>query len=103
MNEIVSGMVKRFSKGANLIVDLGKVEALLPARNYPKTEKYKVGDKIHALLYEVTGFGNGGAEVILTRSHPEFVKELFFKRFPNLKMERLKSWASFAMQATALN
>lgn len=85
VNEIVSGMVKRFSKGANLIVDLGKVEALLPARNYPKTEKYKVGDKIHALLYEVQDLENGGAEVILTRSHPEFVKELFLQEVPELE------------------
>lgn len=84
-NEIVSGMVKRFSKGANLIVDLGKVEALLPARNYPKTEKYKVGDKIYALLYEVQELENGSAEVILTRSHPEFVKLLFIQEVPELE------------------
>lgn len=85
VNEIVSGVVKRFSRGANLIVDLGKVEALLPARNYPKTEKYKVGDKIIALLYEVQDLENGSAEVILTRSHPEFVKRLFLQEVPELE------------------
>lgn len=84
-NEIVSGMVKRFQRGANLIVDLGKVEALLPARNYPKTEKYKVGDKIYALLHEVQDLENGSAEVILTRSHPEFVKRLFLQEVPELE------------------
>lgn len=84
VNDIVSGMVKRFAKGANLVVDLGKVEALLPARNYPKTEKYKIGDKIYALLLEVQDLENGGAEVILTRSHPEFVKRLFFQEVPEL-------------------
>ncbi len=85
INEIVSGVVKRFSKGANLIVDLGKVEALLPARNYPKTEKYKVGDKIYALLHEVQDLENGSAEVILSRSHPEFVKRLFMQEVPELE------------------
>ncbi len=84
-HEIVSGVVKRFSRGANLVVDLGKVEALLPARNYPKTEKYKIGDKIYALLYEVQDLENGSAEVILTRSHPEFVKELFLQEVPELE------------------
>ncbi len=84
-NEIVSGVVKRFAKGANLVVDLGKVEALLPARNYPKIEQYKVGDKIYALLLEVQDLENGGAEVILSRSHPEFVKQLFFQEVPELE------------------
>ena len=85
INEIISGVVKRFSRGANLVVDLGKVEALLPARNYPKTEKYKVGDKIYALLHEVQDLENGSAEVILTRSHPEFVKRLFLQEVPELE------------------
>lgn len=85
VNEIVSGVVKRFSKGPNLVVDLGKVEALLPARFYPKTEKYKIGDKIMALLLEVQDLDNGGAEVILTRSHPEFAKQLFMQEVPELE------------------
>lgn len=84
INEIVSGVVKRFSRGANLVIDLGKVEALLPARNYPKIEKYKIGDKVYALLYEVQELDNGSAEVILTRSHPEFVKQLFMQEVPEL-------------------
>ena len=62
------------------IVDLGKVEGILPDRFYPKTEKYNVGDRVQALLYEVRDTENGGAEVILSRSHPEFVKQLFLPR-----------------------
>lgn len=84
VNEIVTGVVKRFSRGANLILDLGKVEALLPARFYPKTEKYKVGDKVRALLLEVQDLENGGAEVILTRSHPEFAEQLFAQEVPEI-------------------
>ncbi|NGX61193.1 MAG: hypothetical protein K940chlam9_00674 [Chlamydiae bacterium] len=85
VNEIVSGVVKRFAKGVNLVIDLGKVEALLPARNYPKTEKYKVGDKVYALLHEVQDLDNGGAEVILTRNHPEFARQLFLQEVPELE------------------
>jgi N utilization substance protein A len=85
VNEIVSGVVKRFARGVNLIVDLGKVEAILPARNYPKTEKYKIGDKILALLLDVQDLENGGAEVVLTRSHPEFAEQLFIQEVPELE------------------
>ncbi len=83
-HEILSGTVKRVVRGATLIVDLGKVEAILPDRFYPKTEKYQVGDRIQALLWEVQDTENGGAEVILSRSHPEMVKQLFIQEVPEL-------------------
>lgn len=84
INEIVSGSVKRFVRGANLMVDLGKVEAIMPMYNYPKTERYKVGDKVSAILLEVRDLENGGAEVVLSRSAPEFVKELFAQEVPEI-------------------
>lgn len=82
--EIISGTVKRSIRGATLIVDLGKVEGILPDRFYPKTEKYNVGDRVQALLLEVRDTENGGAEVILSRSHPEFVAQLFKMEVPEL-------------------
>ncbi len=84
MGELVSGTVKRFVKGANLIIDLGKVEAMLPMRHYPKTEKYQLGDKVLALLLEVADTENGGAEVILSRSHPDFVRALITQEVPEI-------------------
>lgn len=83
-NELVSGTVKRFARGANLIVDLGKVEAILPGRNYPKTEKYQAGDKVLALLIGVCDTENGGAEVVLSRSDPEFVRQLMIQEVPEV-------------------
>lgn len=83
-NEIISGTVKRTIRGATLIVDLGKVEAIMPDRFYPKTEKYNVGDRVQALLLEVRDTESGGAEVILTRSHPEFVAQLFIQEVPEI-------------------
>lgn len=85
LNEIISGTVKRLVKGATLIVDLGKVEAIMPERFYPKTERYNVGDRVQALLYEVRDTDSGGAEVVLSRSHPEFVRQLFLQEVPELE------------------
>jgi len=82
--EIISGTIKRFVRGRNIIVDLGKVEAILPERYYPKTERYHIGEKLQALLLEVKDTDNGGAEVILSRSHPDFVAQLFALEVPEL-------------------
>lgn len=85
IGELISGTVKRFVRGSSLIVDLGKVEAILPMRNYPRTETYHVGDKVLALLLDVVDTENGGAEVILTRSHAEFVKALLAQEVPEIE------------------
>lgn len=84
INELVSGTVKRFVRGANMIIDLGKVEAIMPMKYYPKTEKYQLGEKVLALLCEVNDTENGGAEVVLSRSHPEFVKQLLVQEVPEI-------------------
>ncbi len=84
IKEIVSGSVKRFVRGANLIVDLGKVEAIMPMREYPKTEKYNIGEKVLALLKEVNDTDMGGAEVILSRSDPEFIRQLLIQEVPEV-------------------
>jgi N utilization substance protein A len=84
VNELISGTVKRVIRGATLIVDLGKVEGVLPDRFYPKTERYNIGDRVQALLFEVRDTESGGAEVILSRSHPEFVSQLFLQEVPEI-------------------
>lgn len=85
INDLISGTVKRFVKGTNLIVDMGKVEAILPRKLYPRTEKYQVGERVFALLLEVKDTEAGGAEVVLSRSHPEFVKQLFAQEVPEIE------------------
>lgn len=84
VGELISGTVRRVTKGHTLIIDLGKVEAILPGRFYPKVEKYHIGEKVLALLYEVQDTENGGAEVVLSRSHPEFVSGLFQQEVPEI-------------------
>lgn len=84
VNEIVSGSVKHFVRGSDIIVDLGKVDALMPMREYPKIERYQIGEKVTAILLEVQDTENGGAEVILSRSSTKFVCELFNQEVPEL-------------------
>lgn len=83
-NELISGSVKRFVRGNNLIIDLGKVEAIMPMKEYPKTEKYHTGEKVLALLLGVNDTEGGGAEVVLSRSSPEFVRQLMIQEVPEL-------------------
>lgn len=83
-HELVSGTVKKFVRGSNIVIDLGKVEGIMPTKEYPKTEKYQIGEKVLALLVEVKDTEMGGAEVLLSRSNPEFVKQLFVQEVPEV-------------------
>lgn len=83
-NQIISGTVKRIGAGTTVIVDLGKVDGILPRRYFPPTEKYDVGDRVVALLQEVRDTDMGGAEVVLSRTNPEFVKQLLIQEVPEL-------------------
>lgn len=83
-HELISGTIKKFVRGSNLIIDLGKVEAIMPTKEYPKTEKYKVGEKVLAILLHVKDTESGGAEVILSRSSPEFVRQLLIQEVPEV-------------------
>lgn len=84
IGELISGTVRRVTSSHSLIIDLGKVEGILPGRYYPRSEKYHVGEKVTALLYDVQDTETGGAEVILSRSHPEFVSALLQQEVPEI-------------------
>lgn len=73
--DIVVGTVRRFDK-SDVVIDLGKFEALIPKKERVATEDYNVGDKIRAYVVAVEN-GVRGPEIILSRSHPNFVRRLF--------------------------
>jgi N utilization substance protein A len=73
--EIVTGTVRRFER-SDVIVDLGKFEGIMPSRERVLTEEYNVGDRLRAYVVAVES-GNRGPEIILSRSHPNFVRRLF--------------------------
>src|SRR3954454_8349099 len=73
--EIVSGTVRRFDR-SDVILDLGKFEAIMPQRERVVVEDYNIGDRIRAYVVAVEN-GIRGPEIILSRSHPNFVRRLF--------------------------
>ena len=73
--ETVSGTVRRFEK-SDVLIDLGKFEGLMPSRERVNTEEYNIGDRIRAYVVAVEN-GSRGPEIILSRSHPNFVRRLF--------------------------
>ena len=79
---IVTGSVHRFDRG-NIIVDLGKTEAILPRSKQCPKERYKQGDRIRAYVLEVTKT-NRGPQIVLSRSDERFVKKLFEMEVPEI-------------------
>ncbi|MDB4673265.1 transcription termination factor NusA [Verrucomicrobiales bacterium] len=73
--DIVSGTVRRFEK-SDVMIDLGKFEAIMPSRQRVSTEDYNIGDRIRAYVLAVEN-GQRGPEIILSRSHSNFVRRLF--------------------------
>ena len=73
--DIVSGIVRRFEK-SDVMLDLGQFEGVMPNRERVSTEEYNIGDRVRAYVVAVEN-GNRGPEIILSRSHPNFVRRLF--------------------------
>lgn len=73
--DIVSGSVRRFDRN-DVVIDLGRAEAIMPSRERVPTEEYQPGDRIRAFVVRVDN-EHGGPEIVLSRTHPEFVRRLF--------------------------
>jgi N utilization substance protein A len=82
VGQLVNGIVLRHEKGA-YFVDLGKTEAVLPAREQVPRESYRRGDRVRALVLEVKDTSKG-PQVVLSRSHPDFVAKLFEMEVPEI-------------------
>lgn len=73
--DVVTGTVRRFER-SDVIIDLGRCEAKMPSRERVPTEDYTPGERIRALLLMIDNTARG-PEIILSRSHPDFVRKLF--------------------------
>lgn len=82
--QIVVGTVERTDK-FGIIVDLGKVEALVPEKEQVKKEIFNSHDKIRALVLSVTANGKYGPQVVLSRKDPLFVRRLFELEVPEVQ------------------
>jgi N utilization substance protein A len=80
--ELVSGIVRRIEK-KNVIVDLGRTEAILPPVQQVPKEYYKTKERIRAILFDIKETRRG-PQLILSRAHSDFVKGLFKAEVPEI-------------------
>jgi len=83
IGELVNGHVKRFEGGGRIIVDLGKVEAVLPRSEQSKAESFSQGERIRAVINNVTKDAKG-PQVEISRSSPNLLIELFKMEVPEI-------------------
>src|SRR5256714_3462842 len=81
--EVVTGIVQQAGHRNNVLIDLGKVEALLPRSEQVDGERYEQGSRIKAVITEVRS-GTKGPQVILSRRDPELIKTLFELEVPEI-------------------
>jgi N utilization substance protein A len=83
VNEIIVGTVQQVDRG-NVLVNLGRTEALMPYREQIRSEKLHQGKTVRAFITEVLDSAKG-PQVILSRSHPGFLKALFYQEVPEIQ------------------
>lgn len=81
--EIVSGIIQK-ADGGTVVLDLGKLEGVMPVKEQIPTETYKVNDKIRAYILNVEKGTKGAPQVIVSRAHNDFVRKLFELEIPEI-------------------
>jgi N utilization substance protein A len=91
--ELITGIVRRFERG-NIIVDLGRAEAILPVREQVPRESYRAGDRVVAYVVEIDRAARG-PQIILSRTHRGLLEKLFEMEVPEIyeKIVRIESSA----------
>jgi N utilization substance protein A len=82
VGELITGVVKRF-EGPDIIVDIGKTEAILPLREQSRAEAYKQGERIRTVIVKVLPIAKG-PQVILSRTDPQLLVRLFEIEIPEI-------------------
>jgi N utilization substance protein A len=82
IGELVNGVIKRF-EGPDMIVDIGKTEALLPLREQSRAETYKQGERVRAVIVKVLPVAKG-PQVILSRIDSQLLLRLFEMEIPEI-------------------
>jgi len=80
--ELRNGIVQRFERG-NIVVNLGQTDAILPEREQIPKEHYRQNDRVRAMILDIDP-ASRGPQVVLSRSHPDFLKELFRMEVPEI-------------------
>ena len=82
MGELINGVVRRFERG-DLVVDLGRAEALLPVDQQAPREVYRPGDRIRALIMDIR-MTTKGPQILLSRAHSGLIAKLFEAEVPEI-------------------
>ncbi|GAB3449699.1 transcription termination factor NusA [Streptomonospora sediminis] len=82
-SEVVSGLIQQGKDPRNVLVDLGKVEAILPPQEQVPGEPYTHGERLRAYVVQVRK-GHRGPSVTLSRTHPNLVRKLFELEVPEI-------------------
>ncbi|MDP2601968.1 MAG: transcription termination factor NusA [Deltaproteobacteria bacterium] len=80
--QLVNGIVQRFEK-RNIIVNLGRTDAILPEKEQVPRERYRQGDRIRAYIVSVEITGRG-PQIVLSRTHPGMLNQLFAQEVPEI-------------------
>ena len=83
LNQIISGKVRQFDNG-NIIIDFQKAQGVLPVKEKIPGEIYQVGDLINALLLKIDTVSSGPS-LIVSRTHPDFVRRLFEREVAEIR------------------
>lgn len=83
VGQLIRGIIRRFEKGHNIIVDLGRTEGVLASREQTPRETYRPGDRIVAYVKELDREARGPM-IILSRSDPSLVEKLFEAEVPEI-------------------
>ncbi len=81
--EIVSGLIQK-ADGNIVVMDLGKLEGVMPKKEQIPTETYRVNDKIKGYIVKVEKGQKGAPQVMVSRSHPDFVRKLLEFEIPEI-------------------
>jgi N utilization substance protein A len=81
--QLIRGIIRRFERGHNVIVDLGQTEGVLPYREQTPRETYRPGDRIVAYVKDIDREARGPI-VVLSRSAPQLVEKLFESEVPEI-------------------
>jgi N utilization substance protein A len=82
IGEVVNGAVKRFESG-DIILELGRVEAILPRKEQSRAENYVVGDRVRAVIKAVNKNAKG-PQIVLSRTDPALLIKLFEQEVPEI-------------------
>jgi len=82
-DEVIAGIVRRFERNNSIIVDLGRTEAIIPAREQTPRESYRPGDRVMAYVKDIDREARG-PQIILSRTHEGLLKKLFEMEVPEI-------------------